>query len=112
MANLETYLLSVLESKTLAGKLKRPPAELLKSDRTDTYQPLWHPKPVRGKGLEMASGAQRLPKLHQLEPVEARISCLARFAHHELQAVELFAWILLGHMTCLDNSATFRVCPR
>ncbi len=96
MANLETYLLSVLESKTLAGKLKRPPAELLKSDRTDTHQPLWHPKPVRGKGLEMASGAQRLPKLHQLEPVEARISCLARFAHHELQAVELFAWILLG----------------
>ena len=44
----------------------------------------------------MASGAARLPKLHQLEPVEARISCLARFAHHELQAVELFAWILFG----------------
>ena len=96
MANLETYLLSVLEAETLAGKLERPPAELLKSDCTDTHQPLWHPKPVRGEGLEMASGAARLPKLHQLEPVEARISCLARFAHHELQAVELFAWILLG----------------
>ena len=94
MANLETYLLSVLEAETLAGKLERPPAELLKSG-APTHQPLWHPKPVRGEGLEMASGATRLPKLHQLEPVEARISCLARFAHHELQAVELFAWILL-----------------
>lgn len=96
MTTLDTYVTGLLEAETLEGKLARPPAELLRGDAGMVHQPFWHPKPVRGQGLEMASGAKRLPKLHQLETVEARITCLARFAHHELQAVELFAWVLLG----------------
>ena len=96
MNGLESYVTGLLEAETLKGKLTRPPSELLKAETPLLHEAYWHPKPVRGEGLEMASGAQRLPKLNQLESVDARITCLARFAHHELQAVELFAWVLLG----------------
>lgn len=96
MTTLESYVTGLLEADTLEGKLTRPPSELLKGELPTQHEPYWHPKPVRGEGLEMASGAQRLPRLNQLGAVEARITCLARFAHHELQAVELFAWVLLG----------------
>ncbi|HNN93280.1 MAG TPA: DUF455 family protein, partial [Pseudomonadota bacterium] len=37
----------------------------------------------------------RLPGLGELRDPAARIACLARFAHHELQAIELFAWAIL-----------------
>ena len=43
----------------------------------------------------MTTGAGRLPKPGELVDAEARALCLARFAHHELMAVELFAWALL-----------------
>ena len=43
----------------------------------------------------MASGLPNLPRIGALKQPEARIQCLARFAHHELMAVELFAWALL-----------------
>ncbi len=52
-------------------------------------------RPARGPGLEMASGAAPLPRPGALVSEPARALCLARFAHHELQAVELFAWALL-----------------
>jgi len=51
--------------------------------------------PARARGLELASGAERLPPPRALGDAGARATCLARFAHHELQAVELFAWALL-----------------
>jgi uncharacterized ferritin-like protein (DUF455 family) len=38
---------------------------------------------------------ERLPPLHALKEPAARIECLRRFAHHELQAIELFAWAVL-----------------
>lgn len=37
----------------------------------------------------------RLPGLGELRDKAARIACLTRFAHHELQAIELFAWAIL-----------------
>ncbi len=37
----------------------------------------------------------KLPKMNQLHQAQARAKCLHRFAHHELQAVELFAWAIL-----------------
>jgi len=37
----------------------------------------------------------RLPSLDHLREPAARIACLSRFAHHELQAIELFAWAIL-----------------
>ena len=43
----------------------------------------------------MAGGAERLPRPDELADPAARVVCLARFAHHELMAVELFAWALL-----------------
>jgi uncharacterized ferritin-like protein (DUF455 family) len=57
--------------------------------------PLLVDRPVRAVGLELAAGAPPLPRPGELASPEARASCLARFAHHELMAVELFAWALL-----------------
>lgn len=42
-----------------------------------------------------ASRSRRLPSLGALADPGARIACLSRFAHHELQAIELFAWAIL-----------------
>jgi len=52
-------------------------------------------RPARAAGLELASGARALPPTGALGEPAARARCLARFAHHELMAVELFAWALL-----------------
>jgi len=52
-------------------------------------------QPVRAAGLELAAGAPALPRPGELGSPAARASCLARFAHHELMAAELFAWALL-----------------
>jgi uncharacterized ferritin-like protein (DUF455 family) len=43
----------------------------------------------------MGGGAAPLPRPGELQEPEARVRCLARFAHHELMAAELFAWALL-----------------
>jgi uncharacterized ferritin-like protein (DUF455 family) len=51
--------------------------------------------PVRDPGLRMTGGSARLPRPGQLQDRTQRILCLSRFAHHELMAVELFAWALL-----------------
>ena len=52
-------------------------------------------RPARGPGLELGSGAAPLPRRRALHDPAARALALARFAHHELQAVELFAWAIL-----------------
>lgn len=57
--------------------------------------PLVFERPARAPGLEMRAGARRLPRPGELSDPRARIACLRRFAHHELMAVELFAWALL-----------------
>ena len=51
--------------------------------------------PARDPGLRMSGGSNRLPRPGQLAEPAERILCLSRFAHHELMAVELFAWALL-----------------
>ena len=55
--------------------------------------------PVRSEQLALVEEAgekgERLPRLNQLVDAEARVACLHRFAHHELMALELFAWALL-----------------
>jgi uncharacterized ferritin-like protein (DUF455 family) len=43
----------------------------------------------------MTGGSDRLPRPGQLREARHRIRCLSRFAHHELMAVEYFAWALL-----------------
>ncbi|MEX2205522.1 MAG: DUF455 family protein [Myxococcota bacterium] len=52
-------------------------------------------RPARGPGLELRAGVERLPRPTELGDPRARMACLRRFAHHELMAVELFAWALL-----------------
>jgi uncharacterized ferritin-like protein (DUF455 family) len=52
-------------------------------------------RPARAPGLEMRAGVERLPRPTELGDPRARRACLRRFAHHELMAVELFAWALL-----------------
>jgi uncharacterized ferritin-like protein (DUF455 family) len=51
--------------------------------------------PARDAELALGSGAAPLPKPGALRDPAARAIALARFAHHELQAAELFAWALL-----------------
>jgi uncharacterized ferritin-like protein (DUF455 family) len=57
--------------------------------------PLCFDRPARAPGLEMRPGVERLPRPAELADPRARMACLRRFAHHELMAVELFAWALL-----------------
>jgi len=51
--------------------------------------------PARDADLALVAGAGPLPRPGELDDAEARARCLARFAHHELMAAELFAWALL-----------------
>ena len=86
----------VLEHGDLESKLtppRTPDGEWLCDD--ETHPALFIDAPVRAAGLEMTTGVGRLPKPGELVAPEARALCLARFAHHELMAVELFAWALL-----------------
>lgn len=50
---------------------------------------------ARAGSLVMVDGAEKLPALNELGRADARVACLSRFAHHELMAIELFAWALL-----------------
>lgn len=52
-------------------------------------------EPAREAGLRLTRGAARLPAPGRLREAPARTACLSRFAHHELMAIELFAWALL-----------------
>ncbi|MBM4382337.1 MAG: DUF455 family protein [Deltaproteobacteria bacterium] len=52
-------------------------------------------RPARGVSLRMGAGAAPLPRPEQLGAAPARAAALARFAHHEIQAAELFAAALL-----------------
>jgi uncharacterized ferritin-like protein (DUF455 family) len=72
----------------LAGPAGRP-------TDTEPGPPARIARPARSAGLGLARGAAALPPTSALGEPAARARCLARFAHHELMAVELFAWALL-----------------
>jgi uncharacterized ferritin-like protein (DUF455 family) len=93
--SLRERCLEILESGDLEAKLAPPfgPDGALLLD-TDPGQPLYVPRPARTPELEMRGGAARLPRPGELASPRARAICLRRFAHHELMAVELFAWAL------------------
>jgi len=92
MQTVRAFCEAILRGGALADKL-RPPGAL---DDDEPRPPLVIDAPSRAASLAMNDGSERLPKLSQLTDPAARISCLQRFAHHELQAVELFAWALLA----------------
>jgi len=89
---LEEYCRRILESGSLEAKLAPPPGEL---QDDPGREPLRIDRPARASGLELEGGAGRLPPMRLLAEPAAAAACLARFAHHELMAVELFAWALL-----------------
>lgn len=89
--NVREFCLRILEAGDLETKLA-PPVDL---DDHDPGAPLFLDRPARAPALRLRSGAGPLPKLRELEGEEARGVTLARFAHHELMAIELFAWALL-----------------
>jgi uncharacterized ferritin-like protein (DUF455 family) len=90
-ATIRAFCLELLQNPELEAKLASPEARL-----ADPPEPaLRIMAPARSAALAMASGAAPLPRPHALESAEARATVLARLAHHELQAAELFAWALL-----------------
>jgi uncharacterized ferritin-like protein (DUF455 family) len=94
--SLRERCLEILGSEDLGAKLAAPFARdgSLLPD-TDPGQSLYVARPARSAELAMRGGAARLPRPGELASPRARATCLRRFAHHELMAVELFAWALL-----------------
>jgi uncharacterized ferritin-like protein (DUF455 family) len=95
-SSVQAFCLRVLECGDLATKLS-PPLDAQGSSLPDspTASAVFIDRPARNPGLQMQGGSHRLPRPGQLSDPEHRRLCLSRFAHHELMAVELFAWALL-----------------
>lgn len=94
------FALAVLQRGDLAAKLA-PPDDVVVDACDAADAPLFIDAPARDPALALATvgagkGAGKLPPLGALGDPAARVACLERFAHHELQAVELFAWALLA----------------
>ncbi len=95
-ATLPAFCQRLLESPALCDKLVSPRlasgAQLPDSSAAGAAPPA---RPARAPEIAFVSGAAALPRPLQLGSAQARARCLARFAHHELCAVELLAWALL-----------------
>jgi uncharacterized ferritin-like protein (DUF455 family) len=87
----------VLECGDLATKLSAPLDSQGRTlpDSVPGEEAVFIERPARNAGLRMQGGSHRLPRPGQLADPRHRKLCLSRFAHHELMAVELFAWALL-----------------
>jgi uncharacterized ferritin-like protein (DUF455 family) len=86
----------ILQGGELQDKLAAPPSAPWDGGVDDGLdEPVDIEVPARSPRLAMVDGAGRLPPLRELVSAEARAVTLSRFAHHELMAIELFAWALL-----------------
>lgn len=100
------FCLSILENPALEAKLVSPQqADGSRLVDDQPGPPLYIETPARTADIRLQKGSDRLPKLRELVAPQARATCLERFAHHELCAVELFAWALLAFP---DTPAAFR----
>lgn len=92
---MQEFCRNILESGDLETKLAPPSAaDFERSSSPGSTSPP-RLRPNRAAGLDMHGQIERLPKPKELKAGEARARCLARFAHHELMAVEMFAWAIL-----------------
>ena len=89
------YCRHLIQSPDLPSKLAPPRQSNGQPLVIDTPPPELLRAPARAQHLQMTGNAPKLPKMDQLGNSEARAKCLHRFAHHDLQAVELFAWAIL-----------------
>lgn len=89
------FCLRVLEAGDLESKLTPPAAIVFDRPPAPGGVATLPDRPSRGPGLTMRGQVDRLPKPGELRDPHARALCLARFAHHELMAVEMFAWAIL-----------------
>lgn len=92
----EALCRQILFCGDLAAKL----SEGVETDRAATFRssPIDGSEielPARAEAIAFSEGSEALPKPRALRDPNARARCLARFAHHELMAVELLAWALL-----------------
>ena len=94
--SVRAWCLRVLEGGALADKLASAAAVDGSVIPDEPGPALLLRAPARDGVLRMAIGSQKLPRLGELTGKDARIATLSRFAHHELMAVELFAWALLA----------------
>ena len=92
---LRAHCRAILEQGSLEAKLSTPPGGAAALRDEEPGAPLDHERPVREDTLRFRKETAPLPRPGALRDPEARAICLARFAHHELMAVELFAWALL-----------------
>ena len=94
--DLEGFCLQILMQGNLDAKLASPTTQDGEPLPDTPSGPIRHiNRPARDPGIEMRSGGDALPAPGELRELKARQLCLSRFAHHELQAVEYFAWALL-----------------
>lgn len=101
-----SFCLSILESPALEAKLQAPVgANGARLPDDDPGPAVFIAAPARSASIWLQKGSDRLPKLRELVHPHARAVCLERFAHHELCAVELFAWALLAFP---ESPAAFR----
>lgn len=89
------FCLHILEAGDLESKLAPPEPDVFDRPPDPGTTPPPPMRPSRAPELAMRGGVERLPKPGELQTPEARARCLARFAHHELMAVEMFAWAIL-----------------
>jgi len=89
--DLQGFARGILLAPGLEAKLAPPTPGL--ADRPG--EPLHVDAPARAPELALVGGAAPLPRPGALGDPAARATCLARFAHHELMAAELFAWAIV-----------------
>jgi uncharacterized ferritin-like protein (DUF455 family) len=85
----------ILAGGELADKLAAPPVDDGVAPVDVALDAVDIEAPARVPALAMVDGAAKLPPLSALTSTDARAMTLSRFAHHELMAIELFAWALL-----------------
>jgi len=101
-SELQRFAQRVLLGGSLEAKLQAPDRELYRrlrspSPKDSMLDVAW---PCRNREIELCQGlkggSDQLPKMSRiLASDEAKIQCLQKFANHELQAIEMFAWALL-----------------
>jgi uncharacterized ferritin-like protein (DUF455 family) len=91
--SLQAWALALIEERSLSAKLEPPPAP---SELAVGVAPLRVSAPGRAPRLQVLTRAEKAPRPGALVQPEARARLLHTFAHHEVQAAELFAWALLA----------------